>query len=783
MTDSDDHPVITGVGLVTCLGADAASTWRSVLIGRDGFGPMDAVESPLPPGSDGGPAAALPGDYRPDLPREARYLRFAVEAALADAGCRPLPIEAGRAAVALGTTLHGIRAGGRFLRGGDPATLGDFLAGDTLRLATDGLGLAGPAVTTCSACSSSLGSLALAATLLDDGAADLVVCGGYDTVSEYVWGGFNALRLVADGPPMPFCVDRPGMKLAEGYGVLVLERAGHARRRGATALAAVAGWGESSDAHHLTRPHPGGAGAARAMRAALGRAGLGPAEVGLNVAHATGTPDNDAAEFRALSAVFGEDLQNVPTVAFKSHLGHTLGGAGAVELILAATALRDGVIPATARVRPEQVEFAGLNLATGRPTRGSPRHALCSSFGFGGANASVVVSRPDAARPRPPGEGHEVAVVGVGVVLPGAVGGRAFLELLRDGDARSNPPGPVDPAALADLIDLRRTRRMSEYVRLTLAAATLALRGCGLADDAGRLRETSAVLGTTHGSPGFCYDYYERIVAGGVRGANPALFAEGVPNAAAAQLSLGFALGGSCQTIIGTRTAGLDALRLAAARVRLGQARRVLVTAAEERHPSLDRAYEACGMQGEDGLVPSAGGVCLVLERRADAEGRGAAVLATLGPAAAFDEGPARLRRAVGRVVQAIGPAGRYAASFNGTRPDAAERSALPAGAAVSSSRGRVGELFSAGPLLDVAAIALGAFSPPLESRNGTGDAGPTAAVAVTCTDRSGPAAGAAVWPMTPDDGDDDRRDDDDPSPTPRQPDRAAGVGAAVGRG
>src|SRR4029077_18239439 len=116
----------------------------------------------------------------------------------------------------------------------------------------------GDALTTCSACSSSLGSIALAITLLETGQLDLVVSGGYDTVSEYAYAGFNSLRLVADGPLRPFSKNRQGMKLGEGYGILVLERATDAAKRGAKVLAAIRGCGESADAHHLTQPHPRG---------------------------------------------------------------------------------------------------------------------------------------------------------------------------------------------------------------------------------------------------------------------------------------------------------------------------------------------------------------------------------------------------------------------------------------------------------------------------------------------------------------------------------------------
>ena len=232
------------------------------------MGPMSAMESPLPPGKDGGQAPDLPAEFEPTLPREARYLRWTIEAALRDAQLADA-YTADRRATILGTTLHGMRAGGAFLRTNHYDKLQTFLAGDTLRLATDGLGFDGLAATTCSACSSSLGAVALAVTLLEHGEYDVIIAGGYDTISEYVWGGFNALRLISDPPLRPFTRGRCGMKVAEGYGIVVLERLADARRRGANVRAIVAGWGESADAFHLTRPQPEGSGALAAMRQAL----------------------------------------------------------------------------------------------------------------------------------------------------------------------------------------------------------------------------------------------------------------------------------------------------------------------------------------------------------------------------------------------------------------------------------------------------------------------------------------------------------------------------------
>ncbi|MDB5303682.1 MAG: hypothetical protein JWM97_1231, partial [Phycisphaerales bacterium] len=497
MTDDRPQILITGVGLVTPLGLTCESTWQAVRAGQCGLGPLSAIEQPLPPGSTGGQAPDLPKAGDSTASREVRYLRHAIDEALADAGGgKTLPYVPERCGVMLGTTLHGMRAGGRFFRSGDNAALAGFLAGATSRDAAAGLPFTGFSATACSACSSSLGSIALAISLLRSGRLDCVIAGGYDTISEYVYAGFNSLRLVAPGPLLPFTRDRKGMKLAEGYGIVVLERAQDAARRGARGLATILGYGESADAHHLTQPHPEGEGAARAMRAALENANVTAAQIDLIAAHATGTPDNDAGEFAALSRVFGGDLPRVPVVAFKSHLGHTLGGAGAVELILSALCLRDQIVPACANVHPEDIEFPGLRVATGTAQPAHIRATLNTSLGFGGANTCVVLGPPVRVVQPPqavsrhlcgtaalgcdppqadktktqPGAAvpHDVFITGIGVVLPGMVGNDAFAAALTSADVRrvTQDTGPIPESDIIALLNARRVRRMSEYVKL-----------------------------------------------------------------------------------------------------------------------------------------------------------------------------------------------------------------------------------------------------------------------------------------------------------------------------
>ncbi|HSU69571.1 MAG TPA: beta-ketoacyl-[acyl-carrier-protein] synthase family protein [Tepidisphaeraceae bacterium] len=776
VTRSSDQIVITGVGLVTPLGLSLDETWRAVSAGRCGMGPMSAMESPLPAGADGGQAPDLPTEFAPTLPRESRYLRFAILQALRDAGLEAdRPCDADRCGIALGTTLHGMRAGGEFFRSGDPAVLKDFLAGSVLRNVASDLGFAGCALTTCSACSSSLGSIALALTLLRSGQLDLVVAGGYDTISEYVYGGFNSLRLVSPDALRPFARERKGMKLAEGYGIVVLERLPDAAARGARPFAEVLGYGESADAHHLTQPHPQGEGAGRAMRQAIESAGLSPADISLVAAHATGTPDNDASEFAAMSRVFGDALAKTPVVAFKSHLGHTLGGAGAVELILSAMALREQIIPACANVRADEIEFDRLNLCTGASRPAALRTALNTSLGFGGANTCVILrngpaiplsrysgrrqgeglsrehpfSNQDGSsvnpRPNPLPEyraggksfGRDVFITGIGSVFPGLIGNEAFVRRLQSGaDPVRADTGPVADSEISHLLNARRVRRMSEYVKLSLAATVLCLQDAGISDVPAFAETCGAILGTAHGSTNYCEQYYGQIVREGVAAANPMLFAEGVPNAAAAHLSLMLSLKGPCQTVIGSRTAGLDAIRLAAARIASGEWDRAIVGAADEYSAAINAAYARFGLHGPGGFVSGAGAVSLVLESRASLDSRGGKPRGRIVAAAGGLAPGARIARLARSILHQLGPFDRVVGSANGTWIDRIEGAG--AGREMRSPYGSIAESFSATPLAGLAGALL--LSPKEHEHR----------VGVIAADYSGAVSGVAMEIVDP---------------------------------
>jgi 3-oxoacyl-[acyl-carrier-protein] synthase-1 len=289
-----------------------------------------------------------------------------------------------RIAVLLGTSTSGILQTELAYRardsGGALPQGFDYRHGQNLFSVTDfvrrALGLEGPAMTISTACSSSAKVFASAWRTIEAGVADAAVVGGVDSLCLTTLHGFASLQLVADEPCRPFDAARKGMSIGEAAGFALLEREGPI---------ALAGYGESSDAHHMSTPHPEGEGALSAMRQALERAGLEPSAIDYVNAHGTATPANDRAEDRALVRLFGD---RVPVSSTKGWTGHTLGAAGIVEAIVCFLALEHGFIPRTLNTSVVETGLESQIALQNRDAR--VRAALTNSFGFGGSNCSLV---------------------------------------------------------------------------------------------------------------------------------------------------------------------------------------------------------------------------------------------------------------------------------------------------------------------------------------------------------------------------------------------------------
>ncbi len=268
-----------------------------------------------------------------------------------------------------------------------PAQLAEVLAGD--------LGLTGSRLAFTNACVASAAAIIHGCRLISSGRVETVVCAGGYLVEEETFGKFDSGRALSrDGMVRPFSAGRSGLLLGDGVAAVVLESAGHARRRGARPLVSVVGWGAATDAHHIAQPHPEGAGLARAARQAMRQAGdPDGATLGYVNAHGTGTRYNDGAETRGLRAAFPKHAESIPVSSTKSTTGHLLEAAGVVEFVITMLALLDGVLPPTAGYAGPDPE-CDLDYVPNEPRPADPHRALTVNAAFGGANTALVLERP-----------------------------------------------------------------------------------------------------------------------------------------------------------------------------------------------------------------------------------------------------------------------------------------------------------------------------------------------------------------------------------------------------
>ena len=423
--------VITGLGLVTPAGLDVASTWERVVAGKAAAAPDEVLsEAGLPvtlscrvPRFD--PDEELGRGTSRRLDPFTWLALLAAREAIGHAGLAAGTDDATHAGDADGLSLDvgvvdrdrvgvlvGSGIGGadtwssefpNFLeRGPDkvspmfvPRMLSNTAAGSIAIRS----GARGPNLTVNTACAAGASAIHVARDLIRAGAADVVIAGGAEAgimpLSVAAFARMGALSTNPDAmtASRPFDVDRDGFVMGEGAGMMVLESAEHAAARGAAVLGRVAGAGASADAHHVTAPPEDGAGAVMAIRRALEEAGVDASDLTHVNTHGTSTPLNDAAEARALRTVLGDGLDEVPLTSTKGVLGHLLGATGAVEAILALLALREGVIPPTAGTTTVDPS-CDVDVVTGtaRPLPDRPA-ALSNSFGFGGQNATLVLTR------------------------------------------------------------------------------------------------------------------------------------------------------------------------------------------------------------------------------------------------------------------------------------------------------------------------------------------------------------------------------------------------------
>src|SRR5215208_5887782 len=408
--------VVTGLGMITPVGNDVATTWRSLAEGKSGAAPItrfDASNFPVRFACEVKGFDPLQYMDRKEAKRADMYTQYAMGGAvqaMRDAGFKEGAdggYEPERTGVILGSGIGGLKSFEEqhdVYRERGPSKISPFfipmfIADIAAGIVSMRFNAKGPNYATVSACATSAHAIGDAFRMIAYGDADVIITGGSEaTVTPMAIGGFANMKALSernDSPgtaSRPFDRDRDGFVMGEGAGIVILEELEHAKRRGARIYAEVAGYGATGDAYHLTAPAPDGEGAQRAMRRALQDAGLGPADVQYVNAHGTSTPANDLNETRAIKAVFGESAAAVNVSSTKSCTGHMLGAAGSVEFIVCSMVIQDGTIPPTINYQNPDPDL-NLNYTPNASVQRQVTAALSNSFGFGGHNVSLAIRR------------------------------------------------------------------------------------------------------------------------------------------------------------------------------------------------------------------------------------------------------------------------------------------------------------------------------------------------------------------------------------------------------
>lgn len=405
--------VITGLGCISPVGNTVKESWDALLAGKSGAGMITLFDASKHKtrfaaevkGFDG---AALFGPR--DARKMDRFTQFAVSAtseALKQAGLKIDEANRDRVGVLIGTGIGGI---GTLLdqynvmleRGPDrvsPFLIPMMISDSAPGMLAIRLGVRGPNMSIATACASGNNAIGEAAEMIRRGAADVIIAGASEAaLVPLAMAGMNVMTALStrnedpQAASRPFDKERDGFLMGEGAGILVLESLEHAQGRGADILAELSGYGTTDDAHHISAPAENGAGAAISMKLALEDAGLGIMDIGYINAHGTSTPLNDKSETAAIKTVFGEQAYQIPVSSTKSMTGHLLGASGAVEATFVVMALREGILPPTINYRTPDPE-CDLDYVPNQPRKVSVEHAMSNSFGFGGHNATLVISR------------------------------------------------------------------------------------------------------------------------------------------------------------------------------------------------------------------------------------------------------------------------------------------------------------------------------------------------------------------------------------------------------
>lgn len=405
--------VVTGVGLVSPLGVGTEETWRAIVEGRSGVGPITAFDaSGFPTRIAAEVKGFEPEKFveRKELKRMGRFIQFAIAAtefAMQASGLKVTPENSERVGVYIGSGIGGFEIIERefeaLLQYGPRRISPFFIPATIINLAAGyvsiRLGAKGPNSATATACTTGAHAIGDSFKIIQRGDADVMICGGSEApICRMGIGGFSAMRALSTRNDEPERASRPWDKLRDGFvvgegaGLLILEELEHARRRGAPIVAEIVGYGMTGDAFHITAPCEDGDGAYRVMRNALRDAGIEPSQVQYINAHGTSTDVGDRIETLAIKRCFGEHADKLAVSSTKSMTGHLLGGAGGLEAGLTVLAIRDQIAPPTINYEVPDPD-CDLDYVPNKARPMPIEYAISNSFGFGGTNGCLVFKR------------------------------------------------------------------------------------------------------------------------------------------------------------------------------------------------------------------------------------------------------------------------------------------------------------------------------------------------------------------------------------------------------
>ena len=405
--------VITGLGIVCPVGNTIAEAWHNILNGTSGIATLENIDTEGQAVTFGGSVKNF--DVSEYLsPKEAKkmdiFIHYGMAAgiqAIEDSGIEVNESNAERIGVAIGAGIGGLttieKTADLFREKGPKRISPFFVPSSIINMVSGNLsikyGLKGPNFAIVTACTTGTHNIGDASRIIEYGDADVMIAGGTEmSTTNCGLGGFAAARALStrnDDPgtaSRPWDIDRDGFVLGDGAGVIVLEEYEHAKKRGANIYAELSGYGMSSDAYHMTLPSKGGEGAAKCMTNAINNAGINPNEVDYINAHGTSTPAGDIAETDAAKLALGSHSNNMVMSSTKSMTGHLLGAAGGIEAIFSTLSIKDQVAPPTINIFNQDPQ-CDLDYAANEAKEISINHAISNSFGFGGTNGSIVISK------------------------------------------------------------------------------------------------------------------------------------------------------------------------------------------------------------------------------------------------------------------------------------------------------------------------------------------------------------------------------------------------------